>query len=226
MPGMMRVKVEYYAAAKALVGIADETLAELPGGLTVDSFREVLVRHRPVLGPHLAKLRLAVNDAFAEETLVLRDGDVVGVLPPLAGGSGGRVGVCEVSSEILSVDRVLDSVRHPGAGGIALFVGVVRDNNEDKAINALTYEAHPRMALTELRQVLETIAESMPNVRVAAAHRVGALALGDAAVIVAASAPHRDEAFEACRAAIDAIKEHVPIWKHEFGPEGDAWVRW
>ena len=129
----------------------------------------------------------------------------------------------------LSVDEVVDAVRDPragglGAGGLVVFVGTVRDNDGDRAVDRLDYEAHPR-AEARLREVAEAVAASYPTIAVAATHRVGSLAVGDLAVVVAVSCPHRGEAFDAARALIDELKATVPIWKHQmFTGGGDEWV--
>ncbi|MCB9633361.1 MAG: molybdenum cofactor biosynthesis protein MoaE [Sandaracinus sp.] len=144
------------------------------------------------------------------------------VLPPVAGGSEL---VADVRDAPLSIDEVFRAVQHPSAGGICLFVGVVRDHAEGKPVARLDYEAHPSLAVPELRRVLEGVMADLPGTRVAAVHRVGELAVGDLAVVVAASAPHRAEAFAACRFAIDRLKETVPVWKKEYEPSGEAvWV--
>lgn len=126
----------------------------------------------------------------------------------------------------LSIDETLALVRRPSAGGLALFVGVVRDENEGRAVTRLEYSAYESMAVREMGRILEEIEREIPGARVAAMHRTGSLEVGDAAVVCAASAPHRGEAFRACRELIDRIKARVPIWKREVGPDGAAWVGW
>lgn len=126
----------------------------------------------------------------------------------------------------LSVDEVTLAVAHPGAGAIATFLGVVRETSEGRAVTLLEYEAYGSMAEAELERILAELARRFPGVRVAATHRVGALQVGDLAVVCAASAPHRGEAFDACRALIDEIKGRLPIWKREHGPDGPYWVGW
>jgi molybdopterin synthase catalytic subunit len=129
-----------------------------------------------------------------------------------------------VRSDELSVDEVRAAVADPAAGGIALFVGTVRDNDHDQQVRGLSYTAHPS-AEAELRRVAEEIAEKFRVIGVAAVHRVGELAIGDMAVVVAVSCPHRGEAFDACRALIDLLKASVPIWKHQlFADGGSEWV--
>src|SRR5690606_20103050 len=124
----------------------------------------------------------------------------------------------------LSIDEIYRAVSHPGAGGVTLFVGVVRDVADGKPVARLDYEQHPTLAATELSAVLREVQDELAaeGVRVAATHRVGQLSVGDLAVVVGASAPHRDAAFRGCRLAIDRLKERVPIWKKEWEPGGTA----
>lgn len=124
----------------------------------------------------------------------------------------------------LSVDEVLDAVRHPACGGVALFVGVVRDHDHGDPVSSLDYEAHPS-ALETMRRTCDDVLARSAAVRVAAVHRTGALAIGDLAVVVAAAAPHRGQAFDACRDLIDTLKAQTPIWKHQrLGDGSTEWV--
>ena len=132
----------------------------------------------------------------------------------------------EIREDALRIDEVVARVARPSAGGIDVFVGCVRDENDDRPVVLLEYEAYLPMALAEMKRIGEEIEARATGVSVAAAHRVGALRVGDIAVICAASAPHRAEAFAACRALIDEIKHRVPIWKREHGPDGAYWVGW
>ena len=129
-----------------------------------------------------------------------------------------------VRSAELSVDEVRAAVTGPGAGGIVLFAGAVRDSDHDQRVTGLSYSAHPS-AETELRRVAEVVAEKFPVLGIAAVHRVGDLEIGDLAVVVAVACPHRAEAFDACRALIDELKASVPIWKHQRFADGTSeWV--
>lgn len=128
----------------------------------------------------------------------------------------------------LSVDAVLSAVQHPGAGGVVLFLGAVRDHDgpagEERVVQALEYSAHP-LAVGELERVVGEVSTDFPECRLAAHHRVGPLDLGELAVVVAASAPHRAEAFAAARRLIDDLKAQVPIWKHQTFLDGsEEWV--
>lgn len=126
----------------------------------------------------------------------------------------------------LSIDEAIASVSRQGAGGVALFVGVVRDESDGRAVSRLEYSAYDAMARREMQKIVAELEAELPGVLACALHRTGSLAVGDAAVVCAASAPHRGEAFRACRELIDRIKARVPIWKREFGPDGAAWVGW
>ena len=138
--------------------------------------------------------------------------------------SGAEIVLSEVREEALSVDEVLAAVRHPECGGIALFVGVVRDHDHGEQVDALDYSAHPS-ALATLRQVCEQVGARHSVVRIAAVHRTGHLEVGDLAVVVGVAAAHRGEALTACRDLIDTLKSTVPIWKHQqFADGSDEWV--
>ena len=150
----------------------------------------------------------------------LRDGDEVAFLPPVAGGAGS----CWVSEQPLDAAAVVSRVSGPGMGGLVTFAGAVRDHARGRDIRNLEYEAYPGMAEQEMEKIAREAAQRWPGVRVAIAHRVGHLEVGDLAVVVAAAAPHRAEAFAACRFAIDTLKETVPIWKKEFATDGEYWV--
>ncbi|MGH3204129.1 MAG: molybdenum cofactor biosynthesis protein MoaE [Streptosporangiaceae bacterium] len=124
----------------------------------------------------------------------------------------------------LSLDEVRAAVAGPGAGGIALFAGAVRDTDHDQSVTGLSYSAHPS-AEAELRRVAELIAEKFKVLGIAAVHRVGDLAIGDLAVVAAVACAHRGEAFAACRELIDVLKASVPIWKHQLFADGTSeWV--
>jgi molybdopterin synthase catalytic subunit len=144
----------------------------------------------------------------------------------MTGGSepSAAVRLAAVRDRPLSVDEVLDAVRDPAMGGLVVFVGAVRDSDGGRSVTSLGYSAHPQ-AEAQLRDVAESVAARFPTAILAAVHRVGDLAVGDLAVVVAAACPHRGEAFEAARTLIDDLKETVPIWKHQlFVDGGEEWV--
>lgn len=132
----------------------------------------------------------------------------------------------EIRTVTIGADECIAAVLHAGAGGVSVFIGTVRAHNEGHDVTLLEYEAYVSMAEKEMRAIGDEVMREFAGTRVAALHRIGRLAVGDTAVVCAASAPHRDQAFRACRALIDRIKERVPIWKREHGPDGAQWVGW
>ncbi|MFB7499583.1 molybdenum cofactor biosynthesis protein MoaE [Streptomyces sp. NPDC056161] len=124
----------------------------------------------------------------------------------------------------LSVDEVFRAVGDAAAGGIALFVGTVRNHDGGADVDELGYSCHPS-AEAEMRRIAEKVVAEYPVRALAAVHRVGDLAVGDLAVVVAVACPHRAEAFDACRKLIDDLKHEVPIWKHQTFSDGtEEWV--
>ena len=132
----------------------------------------------------------------------------------------------EIRDSALSVAEVVAAVTRPEAGGISVFVGTVRSDNLGRPITRLEYQAYASMAAKEMARIGAEIAREIAGVELAVLHRVGSLEVGAVAVVCAASAPHRGEAFDACRLLIDRIKARVPIWKREHGPSGPYWVGW
>jgi molybdopterin synthase catalytic subunit len=132
--------------------------------------------------------------------------------------------LAELRDEPLSVDEVMRAVTDAAAGGITVFTGVVRDHDQGRPVQRLTYSAHPSAA-DELHRVAGKIAAGYDLCGVAVLHRLGTLGVGEIAVIVAVSSPHRGDAFDACRALVDEVKSAVPIWKHQqFGNGESEWV--
>ena len=129
-----------------------------------------------------------------------------------------------LSREPLEPGPLLETARRNGDGGLALFVGVVRDHNDGRNVTAMEYEAYGPMAEAEMGRIEADLARRFPAVRLLLRHRIGRLRIGEVAVVVAAASPHREEAFAACRAGIEEIKARVPVWKREWGPDGSVWV--
>jgi molybdopterin synthase catalytic subunit len=118
------------------------------------------------------------------------------------------------------------SVMRPSDGAYVLFEGIVRDHNEGKRVESIDYEAYGPMAEKEMARVVDDVRRAYPDVGITVVHRLGHLVVGDASIAIVCASPHRAEAFEACRMTIDRIKQTVPIWKKERGPDGEEWVGW
>ena len=124
----------------------------------------------------------------------------------------------------ISLDDILDAVEDPATGGVAIFLGRVRDHAEGREVTKMEYEAYPEMALKKMQEIEDEAKSRWPVKKMVMVHRVGRLQLGEVSVAIAVACPHRNEAFEACRFAIDTLKETVPIWKKEYFVDGEAWV--
>jgi MoaE-MoaD fusion protein len=218
----MQVSVKLFGALREATG-TKELFVRLPEGARLSELSALLGREHAAFAAMAAKLRAAVNHEVAERDLPLADGDEVAFLPPVAGGSA-AARRCTISARALDVGEVLARVLGPDVGGIVSFVGTVRDASRGHAIRHLEYEAYPGMAEREMEKIAQAAAAQWPGARVAMAHRTGHLAIGDVAVVIAAAAPHRAEAFAACRFAIDTLKQQVPIWKKEVAVDGEYWV--
>ncbi|MFL5657063.1 MAG: molybdenum cofactor biosynthesis protein MoaE [Ktedonobacteraceae bacterium] len=130
----------------------------------------------------------------------------------------------QLTREPLNRDALIEAVSHPGAGGLVVFEGVVRDNARGKQIRYLEYDAYPEMAEQQIRTIIAEAERHWGVEHVAVAHRFGRLEIGEASVIIAVATPHRAEAFDACRYIIDTLKTTVPIWKKEVATNGEEWV--
>jgi molybdopterin synthase catalytic subunit len=130
----------------------------------------------------------------------------------------------EVTSDPLDAAPLVKAVRRDEAGAVALFYGVVRNENQGRSVQYLEYDAYPEMAVRKMREVADEARERFPITGIGVLHRVGRLEIGETSLLVAVSSAHRKEAFEACHYAVDRIKQIVPIWKKEVWEDGSAWV--
>jgi molybdopterin synthase catalytic subunit/molybdopterin converting factor small subunit len=170
------------------------------------------------LGDEPAGLLYAVNRDYAERDAPLADGDEVALIPPVSGGA------FLLSDEPLSLDRVVDEVRSDSAGAIATFTGTTRKESRGRDVSYLEYEAYEGMAEQTMKEIAAELARQYELCAVAIHHRVGRVDIGDTSVVIAVSAPHRQDALAACRDAIDRLKQHVPLWKKEVYAGGEEWI--
>lgn len=197
---------------------------ELAEGTRISELRAQLAESYPTFERLGERLAVSLNLEICEQDAILRDGDEVAFLPPVSGGAGATMKLCTISDRPLDEAEVVARVDAADAGGVVSFVGNVRDHARGHSIEYLEYEAYPEMAEREMDKIAAQATEKWPGTRVAIAHRIGRLQIGEAAVVVVAAAPHRAEAFEACRFAIDTLKLTVPIWKKEMATDGEYWV--
>jgi molybdopterin converting factor subunit 1 len=208
----MTVSVRLFAGLRERAG-TDRLDVELPDGATVGELLDALA-DTPVgpIGPR--QCVVAINREYADAGQPIAAGDEVALVPPVSGGEG-PVRAIRVTAEPLDVAALSAAVRDPRAGAVVLFEGVTREVPE------LDYEAYADMAVERLRQIADEAAERHGLCAVAVEHRIGTVPLGEPSVIVAASAPHRGEAFAGARALIDRVKAEAPIWKVEVGEGGE-----
>ena len=226
----MKIRVLYFAVFRDRLGRADEVVALVEGARVRDAVDVLAARH-PVVAQLRGKFRVAVNEEFADDDRALADGEELALIPPVAGGADvsdhrpvspdRHVRLLDVP---VSLDRCIAAVGGAERGGIVTFTGMVRRHSRGTVVDHLEYEAYGAMAVQEMTRLCGEIEAELAGTRLAVEHRVGRLAIGEIAVVIAAAAPHRAEAFAACRAMIDRLKERVPIWKKEVGEDGAEWV--
>jgi molybdopterin synthase catalytic subunit len=170
------------------------------------------------LGDEPPGLLYAVNKEYATPDRALADGDEVALIPPVSGGA------FLLSEEPLSLDRVVDEVRNEQAGAIATFTGTTRLQSRGRTVTHLDYEAYEGMAERVMAEIAEGLQARYELSAVAIHHRVGRVGIGETSVVIAVSAPHRQDALAACKDAIDELKERVPLWKKEVYSDGEEWI--
>lgn len=214
--------VRLFASYREAAGVGQVPLELADGATARDAIRAVLREHPLVAEGR--QLVIARNREYVDADAPLADGDELALIPPVSGGATRARARIAVVSEPLSVDEVLDAVRDDAFGGLVVFLGTVRDHSRGKRVAHLEYEAYAEMAERKMREIADRIESEHAPAKVAMHHRIGDLAIGDVAVVVAAGAPHRDAAFAAAREAIDELKSVVPIWKKEHTDDGAVWI--
>ncbi len=221
----MKVTVKLFARLRELVGTS--TLERhVAANATISDLIQNLQAEFPKLTGVIPQTIVSVNREFADPQTRLAEGDEVAIFPPVSGGSGADEGKFAITYDPIGLDEMAAKVLKPETGAVAVFAGVVRNVSAGKVVEHLEYEAYEEMALGKLRQVAAEAREQWPDIMdIAIVQRIGHLEVGENAVIVAVSSPHRgDGCFEACRYAIDRLKQIVPVWKKEISPDGTEWI--
>jgi len=219
----MKIGVLFFGVLKDLLGRSGETV-DLPEGARV---REVLchyAREAARFEAMVPSLAISVNQEYSGADRVLREGDEVGLLPPVSGGSAAGSGEVRIVRERIDTEAVVARLKRPADGAAVIFDGVVRDNSRGRRTLYLDYEAYEAMALKQMES-LAVEARTRFGVRGASiVHRLGRLEIGETSVLIVVAAAHRGGAFEACRWIIDTLKKTVPIWKKEYFEDGAVWA--
>ena len=219
----MRVRVRLFARYREALG-RERLEVDLPEGGTVEAAWSAIADRHPELAPYRPFTLFAVGQDYVSSDHRLRPDDELFLFPPVSGGGAGA-DIYRVVTEPLSPDVIAAEMDDPGAGGIVIFSGVVRNETGGRPVKFLEYEAHAPMAEVKMREIGEAVRVRWPGVRrVAMLHRIGRLEIGEASVLIAVAAAHRGDAFEACRYAIDTLKRIVPVWKKEHFEDGEVWV--
>jgi MoaE-MoaD fusion protein len=206
----VRIKVRLFAGLRERAGWSEREVSDVT---RVDDVWAALG-----LGAEPAGLLYAVNKEYADRDRELADGDEVALIPPVSGGA------FRLSEEPLSLEAVVAEVRSDEAGAIATFVGTTRNHSRGRTVERLEYEAYPGMAEKVMSEIADDLGRRYELCRIAIHHRTGTVDIGEASVVIAVSAPHRQDALAACRDAIDTLKEQVPLWKKEIYEGGEEWI--
>ncbi len=221
----MRVKVLFFGQLKEIVGFGEDQ-AELSEGTRVEDLFERYGRRFPRLAEFRQSVVASVNQEFAAWRATLSSGDEVAFLPPVSGGQQAAVAadIFLLVREPICTAKIAESLKAPEDGAVVVFDGIVRNQSQGRRTLYLEYEAYESMALEKMRAIGAQIRGRFPIHRVAIAHRLGRLEIGETSVVIAVGSPHRAAAFDACRLAIDTLKHSVPIWKKEYFADGAVWA--
>jgi molybdopterin synthase catalytic subunit/molybdopterin converting factor small subunit len=228
----MHVRVLCFGVLKDWLGAAAATV-ELPEGATVAALLEVLRKRQST--DLLQKIAVSVNAQFATAAQVLHEGDEVGLLPPVSGGTARAKNGPEeadvedkattaLTRQPIDAERLMAAVKQGEDGAVVVFDGIVRNNSRGRQTLYLDYEAYEEMAAKQMRALAAEVRTRFGVRQVTLIHRLGRLAVGETSVFIAVASAHRAQAFEACRWLIDTLKKTVPIWKKETFADGAVWA--
>ncbi|MGQ9918427.1 MAG: molybdenum cofactor biosynthesis protein [Bryobacteraceae bacterium] len=227
----MKVCVLLFGMLKDAAGTA-ETALELPPGATVGDAFEAAVAAWPELERHRRSIVVAVNQRYALRTDALNEGDEVALLPPVSGGQGPWLQVQEdgaghffaLTREPLDAAWLRARIARPHDGAVVVFEGIVRNHSGGRRTLFLEYECYEAMAIRVMAEMGRAIAARHAVSCIGIVHRLGRLEIGEASVVIAVAAPHRQPAFDAAMEAINRLKKEVPVWKKEHFEDGAVWV--
>ncbi len=217
----MKVRVLFFGIAHDLTGFQREQL-EVADGERLEDLRRRYEHRFPRLGELAGSLLAAVNQEIAEPSLILREGDEVAFMPPVSGGAGDDF--YRLTRDPIPTHDLVCQLAAPEDGAVVVFEGVVRNHSRGGKTLFLEYEAYEPMALRKMAEIGQEIRSKFPIDRLGMIHRLGRLEIGETSVAIIVTSAHRAAAFEACRYAIDRLKQVVPIWKKEHFADGAVWA--
>jgi molybdopterin synthase catalytic subunit len=223
----MRVKVLLFGQLKDIVGRQEDSL-DLESGAQLSAVMAHYSSRYPQFQGLTHSIACSINQEYAQGSAVLKEGDEVGLLPPVSGGKARmeelRSEHCAIVREPINLQAIRKELEHPEDGSALLFDGVVRNNTRGRRTLYLDYEAYEAMALNEMEKLAQASLERFKVRNVRLVHRLGRLQIGDTSVLIGVASAHRVAAFEACRWLIDTLKRTVPIWKKEYFEDGAVWA--
>lgn len=227
----MRIRVLLFGQLKDIVGRPEESLDVQPG----TSLSDLLARYAenfPRFKPMTGSIACSLNREYAPASSLLHEGDEVGFLPPVSGGSPTSTELqqelhsehCAIVRDRIDSQKIADTLKAPENGAVVIFEGIVRNNSRGRQTLYLDYEAYESMAITELEKLAQAALERFKVRDVRLVHRLGRLKIGETSVLVVVASAHRGSGFDACRWLIDTLKKTVPIWKKEYFADGAVWA--
>lgn len=225
---IVHLKILFFATLKEIVG-STEIQLEIEKGKTISDLKNRLLLEYPRLQQYLPIILVSINQNFAFDTDEILEDAEVAFFPPVSGGQLDKEITVEVSTDEFDFNALISHSIQNSTGAIVMFTGVIRgetNNSEHPKTSGLTYEAYTPMAEAKMRQVAEEMLDRWPTIeKIVIIQRVGYMDAGTPTVVVLCTSPHRHTGvFEAARYGIDRVKEIVPIWKKEIGPEGETWI--
>jgi molybdopterin synthase catalytic subunit len=224
----MQVRILPFGVLKDWLGIST---MDLPEGATVASLLAQLAVNRDRLRPSIwSSIAVSVNAEYAAASQILRDGDEVGLLPPVSGGAADDPGGPESSGDIrltrdaINAEQLVAAAKHGTDGAVVVFDGIVRNNTRGRQALHLDYESYEEMALKQMNELAVQARERFSVRHVSIVHRLGRLQVGETSVLIVVASAHRAQAYEASRWLIDTLKRTVPIWKKETFVDGAVWA--
>ena len=221
----MRIRILFFGQLTDIVGRREEMMELASGGKLSDVLSGYGARF-PQFKALAASLACSVNQEYAQGSAVLQDGDEVGLLPPVSGGSGPLFESphCAIVQKRIPSQQIAESLKAPEDGAVVLFEGIVRNHTRSRRTLYLEYEAYSPMAINEMEKLCNAALQQFAVRDLRLVHRLGRLEIGETSVLIVVASAHRGAAFEACRWLIDTLKKTVPIWKKEYFEDGAVWA--